>query len=347
MQQYIKFTCLICFLGMSTLVKGQTIYTCPDSITAFPATTPCTDPTSNTPTGYKVVFKRGTTGSVTYSPGDTDWGGGVPVELIIPQGVTISLGNNIDFTMSVASRLILQGTSATNSGKIIGNHSNSIFQFSTANGTNPATGYQWKGSSFTVDYTTTTPNNNIAGTLEGASFSSTGPLPVDMIDFSAERAGEFVNVKWSTASEQNSESFALLQSKDGINYTQIDMVKAAGFSHSIREYSSVVARPYVGTNHFKLVQTDIDGKFEEFYTNITYGDLKFSTSRPNPFLEDIQLNLVVSNDFSEVELMDIYGNIVYQNTFYTSENVTINTNDVVPGVYFLSIDGNVRRMVKN
>jgi len=307
MTHYLKFTYLICFLAISTIVKGQTVSCTVTTLTEPPCT-------GTTGTYYKVTL-----GANILQQTAIDWSG-YDVGVIIPSGIDLKI-KAVTITMTQNSWVQIGGTLTTQGNAA---SANLVFGTTTVSGSNFGTATSAGGAS-----------------ANGAS------LPVDMIDFSAERDGEFVNVKWSTASEQNSESFTLLQSKDGINYTQIDRVKAAGFSHSIREYSSVVARPYVGTNHFKLVQTDIDGKFEEFYTHITYGDLKVSTSRPNPFVEDIQLNLVVSNDFSEVELMDIYGNIVYQNTFYTSENVTINTNDVVPGVYFLSIDGNVRRMVKN
>lgn len=167
-----------------------------------------------------------------------------------------------------------------------------------------------------------------------------------MIDFKAKATGTQIIVDWSTPSEHNSESFTLFQSNDGINYIQVDVLNAAGSSLSIKNYSSQITRPYIGINHFKLVQRDIDGEFEEFYTYLNYSDLKVSTSYPNPFKTKINMNLVVKNTPTEVKLSNIYGTLIYQKTFKISKSITIDTKDLVPGVYLLTIDGIAQKMIK-
>ena len=104
--------------------------------------------------------------------------------------------------------------------------------------------------------------------------------------------------------------------------------------------------PYIGVNHFKLVQTDIDGKFEEFYTSINSVEPNITDVYPNPFTDCINLNLTVRNNISKVSIFDIYGNQIYLNTFYESESIKINTQGFITGMYFLIVDDESYKLMK-
>ena len=94
-----------------------------------------------------------------------------------------------------------------------------------------------------------------------------------------------------------------------------------------------------------LTQSNMDGKFEEFHTSLNYNNLNVSTSYPNPFKTTINVNLFTKNNVSEITRANIYCSHLYQRSFNTSKSMTIGTQNLVPGIYFLSKDGVAQKMI--
>jgi hypothetical protein len=69
-------------------------------------------------------------------------------------------------------------------------------------------------------------------------------------------------LKWATASEQNSSHFIVEKSTDGENWREIANKPSAGNSTEKLYYSFSDDINYLGLNYYRLVQYDIDGKFE-------------------------------------------------------------------------------------
>lgn len=91
--------------------------------------------------------------------------------------------------------------------------------------------------------------------------SDAAPLPVTWLDFSAECNRGEVMIKWSTASEQNSDYFTVERSADGINYDPIANVTAAGQSSTVRKYWAIDTDPLSGTSFYRVRETDFNGSF--------------------------------------------------------------------------------------
>lgn len=85
-------------------------------------------------------------------------------------------------------------------------------------------------------------------------------LPVRFSEFKAERVSKTVLVKWSTSQEQNSKDFIVQHSKDGLNWTDLATITAAGNSSSVRQYSYIHNRPGMGSNFYRIMQRDLDGR---------------------------------------------------------------------------------------
>ena len=85
-------------------------------------------------------------------------------------------------------------------------------------------------------------------------------LPVTLTSFTAQiNAGE-VHLNWQTAGEHNSDHFNVTRSTDGVNFTTVGKVTAAGNSNVVHNYSYIDATPLQGTNFYQLQQVDKDGK---------------------------------------------------------------------------------------
>jgi hypothetical protein len=96
----------------------------------------------------------------------------------------------------------------------------------------------------------------------GISVTSPQPLPVELLYFEGTKYKTFNSLKWATASEQNSSHFDIERSEDGEIWKFIANKTAAGNSQTKINYSHLDS--YINQNnvYYRLLQYDIDGKFE-------------------------------------------------------------------------------------
>jgi hypothetical protein len=90
-----------------------------------------------------------------------------------------------------------------------------------------------------------------------------GPLPVELTQFEADGYPQWNVIKWVTASEQNSDYFSLESSTDGETWKEIAKRPASGNSTQDIKYSWIDYTQKELT-YYRLVQFDIDGKFEVY-----------------------------------------------------------------------------------
>jgi hypothetical protein len=140
------------------------------------------------------------------------------------------------------------------------------------------------------------------------------PLPVVLLNFSAEPDQDIVNVTWSTASEENSDYFFVERSADGINFNETGRVKAAGNSSSVKEYSLTDNTPLEGMSYYRLKQTDLNGQFT--YSNMVKVNINANREEmiiyPNPAADKFNIQLTKNmKDEILVVVADIFGEEQY------------------------------------
>jgi hypothetical protein len=92
--------------------------------------------------------------------------------------------------------------------------------------------------------------------------SSSAPLPVALVAFTAERLGEDGLLKWATASELRNDHFEVESSIDGSTFRPLGQVAGAGTSsqaHSYRFVDKDLARYAAPLVYYRLRQVDTDG----------------------------------------------------------------------------------------
>ncbi len=145
--------------------------------------------------------------------------------------------------------------------------------------------------------------------------SSVNPLPVELIDFSAQADNNFVNLFWTTASENNSDQFIVQRSLDGNDFEDVKRLKAAGNSHQVINYSTSDPDPYSGISYYRLKQADLGGQI--FYSKIIQvefvpGKAEFISVYPNPVVDQINVALQgTPGDEVLLVLRDIFGREYY------------------------------------
>ncbi len=85
-------------------------------------------------------------------------------------------------------------------------------------------------------------------------------LPVELLYFEGVKYPSFNNLKWATASEQNSSHFNIERSEDGENWRVIGGRVSAGNSQSLIKYSYLDYYNQDNIVYYRLVQYDIDGQ---------------------------------------------------------------------------------------
>jgi len=93
-----------------------------------------------------------------------------------------------------------------------------------------------------------------------ASVSLINPLPIELINFEARVYGNEVLTRWSTASELNNDFFTVERSSDGLEFSEIGIIKGQGTSQQKSDYQFVDIKPLPDVSYYRLKQTDYDKK---------------------------------------------------------------------------------------
>jgi plastocyanin len=183
----------------------------------------------------------------------------------------------------------------------------------------------------------------------GAGMSGTinvsAAVPVTLGAFDARLSGKLVNLNWTTFSEQNTNYFSVRKSTDGIHFSEIKRVPAAGTSSVQRVYSSLDDGDLslYRFHYYEIATVDLDGKTSLSPIRV----VRFAASSdklivklgPNPI---IRPNLMmVSFNANErgsmsVSIYNTEGKLVLKDkmeTFYGLNNAHLHVCDLPAGNY--------------
>ena len=174
------------------------------------------------------------------------------------------------------------------------------------------------------------------------------PLPVELVEFKGFNYFDSNILHWSTASENNSDYFAILKSQNGLNWERMANVDAAGFSQSQINYKISDDKPYNGVTYYKLVQYDIDGATREYNTIALVNELLSENSIstgcfPNPFNESFFFNYV-GKDFQvplTLTVFDEFGRECKKLTiedFNNAQSIEVFLPELSKGSYIFQVE---------
>lgn len=165
-------------------------------------------------------------------------------------------------------------------------------------------------------------------------------LPVALNKFDARKVGDAVRLDWATASESNSNYFTLERSENGVNFSEITRVSAAGNSSSEKQYSftdrNLPASRYV---YYRLKQTDKDGSVQQFgVRKVFIGDKGFEI-RAYPTITTGSLTVDVqgiSNEQITLRITDMSGKLLMQQVVAPRQNrVNLRVGHLAKGMYLI------------
>lgn len=189
--------------------------------------------------------------------------------------------------------------------------------------------------------------------------SKTGdnPLPIELLSFDAKLDETTVLCSWSTASEFNTDYFIVEKSVDMISFSDVGVLKAAGFSNQIQNYQLLDNQPFDNVSYYRLKSVDFDKSYS--YSDIvainnpviSKPDIKTSESTieimslyPNPVKDEFYV--IVNSDENVrtiITISDISGKTIYQNhaqLLLGTNRISLNAHNYTEGFYILSITDN-------
>jgi hypothetical protein len=264
-------------------------------------------------------------------------------------GLTRSISRYFDITP--ANNINLDASLQINyfDGELNGLDENILTFFKTDDGVN------WTSQGFASRNTST----NFVTKTSISSFSRwtlsniNTALPVLFTLFNAKCEGNRVAITWKTGQELNSDHFDIEKSIDGISWTVIGNVPAAGNSASEKTYSFIDNNPGQ-KNSYRVAEYDIDRRPQYTIVLTPSCDLtdKFSVW-PNPLHDVIVINIVTSNDSrGMISIFDNKGALVKRqeaSILQGSNQLRVDLTSLANGVYTLQAswsNGEISKAVK-
>ena len=139
------------------------------------------------------------------------------------------------------------------------------------------------------------------------------PLPVELLSFDLSQKENSVLLKWTTASEINSDYFDIEKSQDAINFQTIGRVTAAGNSNVLINYEFKDNDAKAGVFYYRLACYDYDGtKTYSGILSTKNGAQYFDAG--TPYSNGNYLNIPLTSSSSSkigIEIYDIKGSLIY------------------------------------
>ena len=163
-------------------------------------------------------------------------------------------------------------------------------------------------------------------------------LPIELSCFTSECMNGTTALKWTTATERNNNFFTVQYSFDGINFSDIGTIKAAGNSNDSKYYEFIDTKPLSDYSYYRLKQTDFDK--ETTYTPVigserckTIFDYYFEVF-PNPAAESINIKTDVTG--AELIILNSIGQLAYK-TILSENETAIDISQLNTGLYFVQV----------
>lgn len=169
---------------------------------------------------------------------------------------------------------------------------------------------------------------------------STIVLPAELVDLEAIPQQNSVEIKWTTASEENSDNFIVERSLDTKNWEEIGQINAAGFSNELIDYELIDRNPKVGTLFYRLKQLDVDGEMNISHVVSAEFDGKSGLKLfPNPAEDYLMVHGKIA--VSDIRIIDLRGRDLTQLVHFTRQNentIRIDLTALEPNMYIVQAD---------
>lgn len=184
----------------------------------------------------------------------------------------------------------------------------------------------------------------LSGTLHR--LTTTDALPVELVYWTATPRGKTVELAWATASESGAEDFLLERSADGVNFSPVASLPAAGNSSESEEYVYTDEQPLTGRSYYRLVQRDFDGSATTYaIRTVVFAGAEDNHFRvfPNPTEGDVFIEFagVIAEETVDLRVFSLDGRQVlglYRTIYPGQERINCQLPNLPAGMYQVLVD---------
>lgn len=186
--------------------------------------------------------------------------------------------------------------------------------------------------------------NGMNGFSLFAAAQASTPMPVEMLGFYGYEEGGVNYLRWSTASEFNSDYFDLERSRDGVDFYSIHEADAAGNSSETIDYNATDSKPYYPVTYYRVKQVDLDGSYQ--YTPMiaieqeSNEPLTIHQVYPNPTREKFFVEFSLKQpEAASIYITDLTGKTVHVISVDAAETnvVEFSSKNWQTGIYLIRI----------
>jgi len=163
------------------------------------------------------------------------------------------------------------------------------------------------------------------------------PLPVELIDFKAERlSGTQVGLTWTTAREEQLDFYSVEKTKD---FSSIEILTQVEGRNNLSEeqYAWVDQKAYAGESYYRLMMTDLSGRIEYSEWQVVSG--LHSENRIQVYPNPTDAAITIQSTDVKIERINIYD--LSGRLILTTENldkkVSLDISKFQSAVYFLEV----------
>ena len=169
--------------------------------------------------------------------------------------------------------------------------------------------------------------------------STTGPVPLTLLSFSAVNKPNSVALHWKTGNEINTASFDVERSENGIHFSSIGS-RTAFNSAGTHTYSLDDMNPLNGTSYYRLKQIDTDGSFvysDIIAINRNAAEDRFAVA-PNPVADIAKVIFAASDKPRKLLITDGKGRLVQSLAVPAGSSMAeVNMTMLANGLYYFSL----------
>jgi Secretion system C-terminal sorting domain len=179
---------------------------------------------------------------------------------------------------------------------------------------------------------------NLTNTFYLGSVNTSSPLPVTLISFTARVQNNEVALNWSTAQEINFDYFTIQRSKDIAVWESIEKISGSASNGNVNYYSGYDPAPYKGISYYRLMQTDLDGKWTySFVRPVNLGVQVGISVYPNPAINLITINFSQADKY-QVIIFNNSGQLMIAPVVVNGNRTSINVLNYPDGIYFIQVN---------
>ena len=173
-------------------------------------------------------------------------------------------------------------------------------------------------------------------------------LPVELTDFNAVKQGNGALLNWGTSMEVNSSYFVVEKSSDGIHFSAIGEVKAAGNSSIALRYSFVDPAIASGITYYRLAQYDLDGTVHySVIRTVTKDGTTGVQVTPNPNNGNFVITFDQAGEVkAQISVVNSLGQTVYTGETIDTNFKNIDITALASGIYYLQVNTGAETIVK-